>query len=541
MKNPNYVKHYIKKFWAQNLLTIAVYTLNTMSGICASLLLMQILNSMVALDFNGALMYTLLNLGVWMVMLVLMYFKSVCLAKSVAKMNTALRSDISKNLINRPYTDYHKRDIGDYMSWYTSDLMQIENRGFTQFFNLIGSALQLIMSMCTLFYFHWSLGALTGVLAVILLFFPRLFNRVITKSGAKLSAEQEHFSGGVKDNLSGLDIMKSFGVGARFIKSMGSASENIENSKVAFVRTQGSCEGVMSFANVVSQSCTNLLIIALSIGGLIPIGTILGGGNLVGMTFNALISISTQSLSITASSAFFNKFELKSAEPSQLKQPLAQISQNITLKDLSFSYGEKQVLNNLNLSFCTGKKYALIGESGSGKSTVLKIILGMLTDYTGSVLFDGADALGYDTSSYHEHIAYIGQDVFLFNDTVRENITLGHSFSDEEIRLAVRDSALEHDLQGMSAGLNTSVGEGGCNLSGGQKQRIAIARALIHKRKILLVDEGTSALDKANADIVEDGLLKNPELTLILVSHHLDSKKIPLFEHVYSFSNNSAI
>ena len=129
--------------------------------------------------------------------------------------------------------------------------------------------------------------------------------------------------------------------------------------------------------------------------------------------------------------------------------------------------------------------------------------------------------------------SYIEQNVFLFNSTIRDNITLGGTFTDGQMEKALRDSALAGDLASMPDGLDTVVGEEGGSLSGGQKQRVAIARALIHDRSILLVDEGTSALDQKNADIVEKSLLANPELTLILVSHHLTPERKGQFTRVY--------
>ena len=130
-------------------------------------------------------------------------------------------------------------------------------------------------------------------------------------------------------------------------------------------------------------------------------------------------------------------------------------------------------------------------------------------------------------------MSYIEQDVFLFNTTIRDNITLGEYFTDEQIEQAIKGSALDGDLANMPLGLDAPVGEDGSNLSGGQKQRVAIARALIHNRSILLVDEGTSALDQKNADIVEQSLLNNPDLTLILVSHHLTPERRQQFTKVF--------
>ncbi|MBS5137949.1 MAG: ATP-binding cassette domain-containing protein [Clostridium sp.] len=190
----------------------------------------------------------------------------------------------------------------------------------------------------------------------------------------------------------------------------------------------------------------------------------------------------------------------------------------------------------MNCTFEIGKKYALIGPSGCGKSTLLKILLGWLPDYTGTILLDDKDAKNYTTEQLQQQMSYIEQDVFLFNTTIRENITLGENFTESQLQKALHDSALTGDLVSMPDGLDTIVGEEGRNLSGGQKQRVAIARALIHNRSILLVDEGTSALDQKNADIVEQSLLSNPDLTLILISHHLTEEGKQRFDKVYELT-----
>lgn len=171
----------------------------------------------------------------------------------------------------------------------------------------------------------------------------------------------------------------------------------------------------------------------------------------------------------------------------------------------------------------------------------MKLLLGWLPDYQGSIRFDGKDARDFTQEQLLQQMSYIEQDVFLFNTTIRDNITLGSDFTDKMLEQAIKGSALDGDLVNMPLGLDTPVGEDGSNLSGGQKQRVAIARALIHNRSILLVDEGTSALDKKNADIVEQSLLSNPDLTLILVSHHLTEERKVQFTKVYEMAPVVAI
>ena len=194
----------------------------------------------------------------------------------------------------------------------------------------------------------------------------------------------------------------------------------------------------------------------------------------------------------------------------------------------------------MSASFKKGGKYALTGPSGCGKSTLLRLLLGWLPDYSGTILFDGKNAKNFTTEQLQQQMSYIAQEVFLFNTTIRNNITLGQDFTDEQMQKALKGSALEGDLANMPDGLDTVVGEEGGSLSGGQRQRVAIARALIHDRSVLLVDEGTSALDEKNANIVEESLLANPELTLILVSHHLAPERKAQFDCVYQLETVGA-
>ncbi|MCM1117736.1 MAG: ATP-binding cassette domain-containing protein [bacterium] len=196
------------------------------------------------------------------------------------------------------------------------------------------------------------------------------------------------------------------------------------------------------------------------------------------------------------------------------------------------------IVKDFSAYFEKGRKYALIGSSGCGKSTLLKLILGCLPEYAGSICLDDQEIRDCRPEWIWHQIGYIEQDAFLFNATILDNVTLGKGFAKEQVWEALRDSALENDLLSMPDGLDTIVGENGSNLSGGQKQRVAIARALLYNRSVLLVDEGTSALDRENADIIEKNLLSKPELTLILVSHHLSAEQKKRFSRVFTLSED---
>ncbi len=285
--------------------------------------------------------------------------------------------------------------------------------------------------------------------------------------------------------------------------------------------------------NVFCQVLIIGLVGLLAIWGYTQPGSLAAGGNLCGMFHSALGSIAGLLLSFSSAKPFFEKITLPAEAPTEREEPAAPIREGISVEGLTFQYEGKPVLEGASFQFKKGGKYALTGPSGCGKSTLLKLLLGWLPGYGGAIRFDGRDARDFTPEQLQKQMSYIEQNVFLFNSTIRDNITLGEEFTSGQMEKALRDSALMGDLAAMPDGLDTVVGEEGGNLSGGQKQRVAIARALIHDRSILLVDEGTSALDQQNADIVERSLLQNPDLTLILVSHHLSPERQAQFSQVY--------
>ena len=175
-----------------------------------------------------------------------------------------------------------------------------------------------------------------------------------------------------------------------------------------------------------------------------------------------------------------------------------------------------------------------MGESGSGKTTLVKIILGLLDGYSGNVWYGTQEQKEIASASLYDHIAYVEQQVYLFQDTVRFNITLGKPYTDEEIAAVLRRCCLDEYVNSLPNGLDTVIMENGKNLSGGQRQRIALARALIRKVQYVILDEGTSALDESNASDIEKGLLDMPELGVIIITHNLRESIREKLTAVYS-------
>ncbi len=523
--------HYLKKHrWAVLLgvlPTITAYGIQ--SG--ASLVTAQVFQAVFDGDLPGMLRWMLLLMALFFTMLAASALGEILQGRAIRRLNNALRQDIASAILGMAHQDYHKEGTGGYLSQFTNDVNQIENLAWKPFFQIVEMGAMAVFSVLALLTIHWSLVLAALITTLLMLFVPQLFNKRMEALGAVCGEEQAKATGVLKDLLFGRDVLLSFGRERRFTEGSCQASDQIEKPRFRLAYVKGLVNSVAGCVNVICQLLITGLVGLLAIWGYTQAGSLAAGGNLCGQLANSLGTVAGLLLSFSSARPYFEKIPIPGAAPSL--PSFEPMREEIQLENISFNYESRPVLRDLSLKFQKGGKYALTGPSGCGKSTLLKLLLGWLPDYSGAIRFDGKDAKDFTPEQLGRQMSYIEQNVFLFNSTIRDNITLGETFTDTQMEKALRDSALMGDLAAMPNGLDTVVGEEGGNLSGGQKQRVAIARALIHDRSILLVDEGTSALDQQNADIVEKSLLANPELTLILVSHHLRSERKEQFTKVY--------
>lgn len=494
---------------------------------------METLGAAMDENLSRLLFFVVLQFGALFLFRLVQMWEEFLKQKAFANAKTSMRNTISRQIAAKKYQEFRSAQIGDYISWYTNDVFQMDE-GLQVFTSIILYAIQGAISIAALAYIHWSLAVLSVVTSIILMLSTQIFKKRLEKCGRANSTAQEIYTSAIKDLLSGLGVLKIFGSLDRFFNHSEEASKKREAVWYHGRCTEKKSDACMSVFNMLGQAVNTVVMFLLGVQGIIPLQTVFGGGSLINMVNSSLGQITIYMVQLSSYRPYFQKFEEQEAQLDNKSLPAIPNFQNrIALQDISFSYPNKQVLSHLNMTFEKGKKYALLGPSGCGKSTVLHLIMGQLPNYDGNILFDDVNARSIDPDSLNNQIAYIEQDVYLFNSTIRDNITLGHSFTDEQMKKAIKNSALLNDLSSLPDGLETIVGENGNNLSGGQKQRVAIARALIHNRSILLVDEGTSALDQKNAEIVENSLLQTPDLTLILISHHLTEERKCQFDAVY--------
>lgn len=525
--------YYIRKHWRINLLVAILQIAWAALQVIANVVMIQVGQSILELDMNCFLNWCMLQAVLWTLICFLQAARTWAKSKSTLIMNNHVRADMVATMLKMTHQEFHHRQSGEYLSWFTNDVKRISELAWDSFFGYISLGAQIIFSIMALAKMHWSLLAFSLVVAVIIIYFPKLFEKKIKMLSESCAKEQAQAMSKMKDLLAGFDVLRFFGCSNRFVKDNRDSSNELEWPIHKLNCVQAYIGQGINLINTFCQLSVSLFIGILSIKGIIIQSAILGGGNLCGSIYGGLTTCSDLRVAVAASKPYFDKITVHADEVEQVCEgAIEPLKRNIIVSQLNFSYEEKKVLLNANMCFGKGGKYALIGPSGCGKTTLLKVLLGWLPEYTGQVQYDGVDIREFSTEQLQQQMSYIEQDVFLFNTTIRDNITLGGDYSELQIEQAIKGSALDIDLVNMPLGLDTPVGENGSSLSGGQKQRVAIARALIHNRSILLIDEGTSALDQKNADIVEQHLLGNPELTLILVSHHLSEERKRQFTKV---------
>ncbi len=518
------------------LMILTVLLCNGVSLISA-LLQQDLIDSVTAQDLDYVVTQALTLISCGILEAALFVVQQVSMNMFVCKLNYDIRKQTFAGVLRKPYLEFKARATPDYISALTNDLQLLSSTYISPLCLVLFVAARMICSLFLMLYYQPLIALCATGFAVLIAIIPFLMGSLVGKYQGHRSEALSALNAQMSEAFSGFEIIRSFGIQGQINRRFQTCCENLKRREYQYYAAASFADGMGQFFSLFAQTAILVMACYMVLRGKLSMGALVVFIGLSGSFCGNFSTILQFLPALKGAKPLIDRINAL-ADDSESSSPssacsIPEIQDTVTVENLSFQYGEKPILQNLSLQFKKGGKYALTGPSGCGKSTLLKLLLGWLPDYGGAIRFDGKDAKGFTPEQLQQQMSYIAQNVFLFNSTIRDNITLGETFTDEQMEKALRDSALAGDLASMPDGLDTIVGEGGGNLSGGQKQRVAIARALIHHRSILLVDEGTSALDQKNADIVEKSLLANPSLTLILVSHHLTLERKRQFTQVY--------
>jgi ATP-binding cassette subfamily B protein len=446
-----------------------------------------------------------------------------------AKVLNSLRLKVFEVLQNLTASFYNRRKTGDILSRFSSDLDAVDNAIVIELPFAVSCILTIVVGSILMIIIEWRIAMPILVLLPIINLGPRLLGPRTNKANYRRQQDAAMVLSMVEEDIAAQSVIKVFALQKLMVDRFKVGLEQLFRSTIR-ASLLGGIQGA-----TMTASGHSMLILAIAVGAFLAVRRDLSIGALVAI-FELLwfVTSSVQELAGVfpqlqrAAAGWYRINELLDEEPEVVDAedatPLPPFSREILFQDVSFSYtGSGDNLNGINVTIPVRQSIAIVGRSGSGKSTMLKLLMRFHDPDQGKITIDGHDLRKVTQTSLRSQIGVVFQESFLFNTNIRENIRLGRqNASDEEVLVAAKGAEIHEAILALPHGYDTFVGEKGSCLSGGERQRIALARALIRKPAILILDEPASALDPQTEAAIHVTLARAAkDRTVISVTHRL--------------------
>ena len=536
------VKYYIYKGNLLNFIVLTFVSLfQTAAMIMISLMLEKVMAIATAKDLEalyeqGIIFLILLVLSVLAYILVT-YPKPKYQKRAI----TQYKNNVYEHILEKNIANFNKYNTSTYISALTNDVKKIEEDYLFSAFDLITNSTLLISTIVVMLIYS-PLLTISGIILSLLPFIGAIIvGGKLAFHEKEISDQNASFMHFIKDNLIGFSTVKVF-KSEQKIKELFVKNNNVlENKKASKTKTLALMEMVQTVLSLVSQFGVFFIgaFISIKTGDIAP-SVILLFVQLMNYIISPLMQIPSSLSKRLACKPIFAKISeiIQTDNDNNQGETIDNINE-ISVSNLKFMYDDKVVLNDITHKFEKNKSYAIVGTSGSGKTTLINLLLGKFNNYSGNIYYNDTELKKISIDSLFEISSFVEQNVFVFDDSIINNITMYSNIEEELLNEAIKKSGLAKLIE--EKGPDYRCGENGCNLSGGEKQRISIARALVKKTQLLLLDEATSALDNETSASITNNLLAISNTTKIMITHRLDEEILTKFDEIIVMKNGHIV
>lgn len=440
-----------------------------------------------------------------------------------------------KKLIGKSISSFRDESAAGYLSALTNDAASIETNYLAQMLAMITKAVTFIGALLLMCRYSLLMTAIAAGLTVLPLIASLLTGNRLQAVESRVSERNGEFTAALSDCLAGFTVVKNFKAEREIFRLFAQSNKALEHEKFTGRRIKTLVGMIGAVTGIFAQLGVFIAGVYLSMkGGSMTPGAVVLFVNLMNFIISPIAELPGLLACRKAALGLVDKLAaaLERSSSREGSETLNKLEHGIRLENVSFAYEPgKTVLHGINAEFEAGRAYALVGGSGSGKSTLLNLLMAAETNYSGHILADGIELSDISTESLYGTMAAIQQNVFVFNASIKDNVSMFHDFPKTEMDEAIARAHLGALIR--ERGEDYLCGENGSGLSGGEKQRISIARSLLKKSSVLLADEVTAALDAQTAHRVSSDILDLQGITRIVVTHTLEESLLRRYDKIF--------
>lgn len=440
-----------------------------------------------------------------------------------------------KKLIGKSISSFRDESAASYLSALTNDAASIETNYLAQMLAMITKAVTFIGALLLMCRYSLLMTAIAAGLTVLPLIASLLTGNRLQAVESRVSERNGEFTAALSDCLAGFTVVKNFKAEREIFRLFAQSNKALEHEKFTGRRIKMLVGMIGAVTGIFAQLGVFIAGVYLSMkGGSMTPGAVVLFVNLMNFIISPIAELPGLLACRKAALGLVDKLAaaLERSSSREGSETLNRLEHGIRLENVSFAYEPgKTVLHGINAEFEAGRAYALVGGSGSGKSTLLNLLMAAETNYSGHILADGIELSDISTESLYGTMAAIQQNVFVFNASIKDNVSMFRDFPKTEMDEAIARAHLGALIR--ERGEDYLCGENGSGLSGGEKQRISIARSLLKKSSVLLADEVTAALDAQTAHRVSSDILDLQGITRIVVTHTLEESLLRRYDKIF--------